>query len=459
VRGCPQCGLTYAAVTSRCGIDGAPLVETRTHLLNDRKIGAYRIEAPLGAGGVGVVFRARHEVLGTNVAIKVLLGEMACRPVASERFHREAQAMSRIDHPNVVRTLDFGITPEGVAYHVMELIDGRSLSSVIADGPVPLVRVREIAADVARGLRAAHRHGYVHRDLKPGNIMLVHHEGREIAKVLDFGLVGHLEGRADPKLTQIGMIIGTPHYMAPETLSLHQTTPSSDLYSLGVTLFEMIAGHVPFPGKSVDEVFLAQLNQRPPKLPSAGDLSPLVDRLLAKQAKDRPSSADEVLALLESPERPDRTRLRAKVGAAMIALCCAGGAGLFWIGAAPAGDAPQERLQIARSSFLPAAAPEPAAPAPLIPSSPPRVRARTRVAHVRPRGQSPSASVAMEVRIESEPAGATVTLESRGLLGRTPLTAVLDGGRSASLLIEHDNGARKRVLWNPSTTLVRVDLK
>ncbi len=435
-----------------CGLDGAELNPDDVDVLVGRTVGRYRIERRIGMGGVAIVYRARHTVLGAPAAVKILLGEMACRVIVAERFHREAHAMSRIIHPNVVRIVDFGVGENGLIYQAMELIEGKTLAQEIARGPLELERTRRIALDVARGLSAAHRLGFVHRDLKPSNIMLARENGREVAKILDFGLVGLAEADPEKRLTQVGVVVGTPHYMAPELIDAAPPAPSADLYSLGVTLYETLAGKRPFEGDTIQEILIAHVRRAPAPLRVGGELQRLVMRLLAKQPEDRPRSADEVVALLES-ERP-RTLGRAARALALVAVACV--ALGWWI----AGDAPPEPIAVAapfRPAFpdaLPPAtsSPSPAAEADLPPSPPPP---RTRKArHRRPPG--PVLTGPVEVSIESSPPGVRVSLEGGGVLGRTPMTAILSAERPVVLVFEDGRGHRRRVRWRSVSDRVMV---
>ena len=215
MRACPRCKTPYSSSVEHCGIDGERLIESETDPLIGVTIDRYRVVERLGGGGMAAVYRAVHTVIDRECALKVLWGELASDRNFTERFRREAQAASRIKHENVVEVLDFGTTPEGASFLLMELLPGRTLSSLITEvGALSPARAASIRRDIAAGLAAAHVHGFIHRDLKPANIMLVDVHGRERAKILDFGLVvqRHSSGGDDDEhsLTKTGQTLGTP---------------------------------------------------------------------------------------------------------------------------------------------------------------------------------------------------------------------------------------------------------
>lgn len=261
--------------------------------------GKYRIEAPIGEGGMGTVYRAEHLALRRSVALKVMRPELSADPQMAARFEREAFASSRISSPNVVMVHDFGKDDAGVLYLIMELLEGESLGVRLErEGVLPLGQALRIARDVARALEAAHRTGIVHRDLKPDNVFL---SRTGEVKVLDFGIARLLEGAsaapASSNVTMTGMIVGTPTYMSPEAVSRQPVGPPTDLYALGVMLFEMIAGRPPF--ESDEAVLLMGMHITEP--------APRLDRL-ARSVADKPGIVALVARLLEkSPEARGRT--------------------------------------------------------------------------------------------------------------------------------------------------------
>ena len=224
--------------------------------------------------------------------------------VASQRFKREARALARIAHPNVVRLTDFDVTPDGRPYLVMEWIEGESLHRTIRKrGRISRGRTIEVAIEIARGLAAVHAAGVIHRDLKPGNVMLLVGDEAQMAKIVDFGLVC---GQPFAGITAADAIIGTPHYMAPEMITRSPVSDRTDLYSFGAILCEMLTGMAPFEGLSIFETLHAHLTQNPPELTLAfGELGSLIEQLLKKKPEERPRSAMEVALLLESLAETD----------------------------------------------------------------------------------------------------------------------------------------------------------
>jgi eukaryotic-like serine/threonine-protein kinase len=261
--------------------------------------GRYRMGAPLAAGGMGEVWVARDPLLDRPVAVKVLGGALAGDGRAAERLRREARAAARLDHPNIARVLDLG-EHDGRPYLVMELLEGESLAGRIdRAGPTAPGEAARVVAAVADALQAAHRAGVVHRDVKPGNVFLTA-EGE--VKVLDFGIAS-AAGEAD--LTT-GDLLGTAAYLAPERALGRPATPAADIYSLGVVLYELLAGRRPFEGGSDIELAMAHVNAHPEPLglvaPSAPPfLVAACEQAMAKDPAARPRSAAALARLLRSP--------------------------------------------------------------------------------------------------------------------------------------------------------------
>ena len=269
--------------------DADPLVGTT---LAER----YLIVEQLGSGGMGAVYRAEHVHMKKSVAVKVLHRHMTTNQEVVARFEREAVAAGRIDHPNVAAATDFGRLPDGSFYLVLEYVEGKSLGLLMDQGPTDPVRALAITRQIADGLAAAHAAGIVHRDLKPDNVLLVDREGaRDIVKVLDFGIAKvHLEeGSGHRPLTQIGTIFGTPQYMSPEQGQGHTVDARSDLYAVGVLLYEMLAGKLPFDADDLVVLITRHVTEPPPPLPAAipAPLRALVADLLAKKPAERVQSA------------------------------------------------------------------------------------------------------------------------------------------------------------------------
>jgi eukaryotic-like serine/threonine-protein kinase len=301
---CPKCGKKYEDTTTLCPADGAVLAKTDDGLLGQTLADKYRVEERISEGGMGTVYRGTHILMDKTVAIKVLHSALAADDVIVARFSREARAASRISHPHALNVTDFGESENGIVFLIMEYLRGRTLKEVVhSDAPMPLPRVVEIIRQVSGALEAAHAEGVVHRDLKSDNIMLVEvgDKNADWAKVLDFGIAKIQEPVGqDPALTAPNLIIGTPQYMSPEQCSQASEIDSrSDIYSLGVILYEMLVGHVPFTGESPTAIMMKHLQDAPPSvleerkdLPA--EVSRVVTRALAKKPEDRFQSASEL---------------------------------------------------------------------------------------------------------------------------------------------------------------------
>jgi len=276
-------------------IDGAPPVP--------RTMGGYKVTDLIASGGMGVVYRGEHPTR-KPVAIKAMNPQLQKNPAVAARFFSESVATSRIRHPNVVRFFDFGYDKQGVAYLLMELLEGETLSSrLVRERRLDVAMAVDIAIQVCLGLGAAHEQGVVHRDVKPDNIFLCKPEGARspTVKLLDFG-VAKVEGQGAQQTWQ-GDLLGTPCYMAPEQgLSASDSDARSDLYSVGCILFEMVCGVVPFTGNLVETLLAHQTSERPaartfnPDVPP--ELEALLARLMALDPADRPQSVADMVCEL-----------------------------------------------------------------------------------------------------------------------------------------------------------------
>jgi serine/threonine-protein kinase len=272
-------------------------------VLNDR----FRILAPLGSGGMGKVYKAVQTPLDRVVALKILNPNFPAEkdPAFKRRFFLEASLTSKLRHPNTVTVIDYGQTEDGIYFIAMEYMEGQTLAEVLAhEKTLPWRRVLDIAQQICRSLREAHKLGVIHRDLKPANVMLLNEADHDMVKVLDFGLVKSFlaDGTSgDPEVTQNGVFLGSPQYMAPEQ-ARNVADPRSDVYSLGILVYQMLAGRPPFFGKDYLEVIFQHMKEQPRSFREANasaDIPPevenLVLRCLQKDPASRFQSMDEVL--------------------------------------------------------------------------------------------------------------------------------------------------------------------
>ncbi|MFC1609468.1 serine/threonine-protein kinase [Myxococcota bacterium] len=269
-------------------------------------LGTYRLLEILGEGGMGHVYLAEHTRLGRKVALKLLRSDLAANPKAASRFFSEARAVNQINHENIIQITDFIDDQGPEKYYIMEFLHGESLATVErCEGAVPTNRLTHIAIQVSNALAAVHNAGMVHRDLKPENIFLIERGGgKDFVKLLDFGVVklGNLADATATGNTAAGAILGTPEYMSPEQVSSNPVDHRTDIYALGVILFEAVTGRKPFVANSFGEMVVNHLTVKPPKPSSLKDLpqpippklETLILRCLAKDRDNRPQRMEDV---------------------------------------------------------------------------------------------------------------------------------------------------------------------
>ena len=271
------------------------------------QLGIYRLISPLGAGGMGEVWRAEDTRLLRQVAVKILPESLAADPEWKERFFREARTIAQLNHPNIATI--YSIEEHGpTVFIAMELVEGQPLSALIATGPMIPGDAIRVATHVSDALSEAHQKGIVHRDIKPDNILV----SPRFVKVLDFGIAKHVGGTANTaNLTQGGMVVGTPHYMAPEQALGRNVDHRSDIFSLGVVLYEMLSGQKPFTGTAVTEILLAIVMTEPRDIAIAAagisrDLAAIVRKCMQKQPDARFQSSEELRKSLASALKAER---------------------------------------------------------------------------------------------------------------------------------------------------------
>ena len=313
----------------RAGFVTCPIDETQLQALDtDPLVGTtiadqYAVDACVGEGAMGRVYLAHHvRLTKRRFAIKVLLGDLAADPTMRLRFGQEAEAASRLQHPNVVSVLDFGKTAGGLHYLVMDFIEGGSLCDRIDAGALSELDTINVTKQICMGLTHAHEQGLVHRDFKPDNVALVEHDGKTIPQILDFGLaIISTPEESSVRLTTAGLVVGTPAYVSPEQAQGLPVDHRTDLFALGVSIYEMLAGALPFDGSVIDVLYKNATAAPPPIAERVGidvapELEAIITKLMAKDPAERFATARDVLSALEAVENPRATVARVGVGAA-----------------------------------------------------------------------------------------------------------------------------------------------
>ena len=327
MRYCPVCGTRAEDHVSFCPHDGTPtevLPEAAPQgadpLLGRVVDGRYRVEQQIGEGGMGIVYMATHTVLNKKLALKVLRADMSRDQDTVQRFMQEAQAATSIGHENIIDISDFGRLPDGSAYFVMEYCEGQELTRLIArGGSVPVQEALHIIVQIASALSAAHKRGIVHRDLKPDNVFLTQRgDTASFVKVLDFGIAK--VGGAGSKLTKTGMVFGTPHYMSPEQAAGQAIDARTDIYALGVIMYEMFTGRVPFDAETFMGILSKHMFEAPEPPSRAnsqlGALEDIILKALSKKAEHRYQEMDELIQDLRSYSSGGMIQLGGRAGLA-----------------------------------------------------------------------------------------------------------------------------------------------
>ena len=299
MRVCPRCTELYPDDAGFCPMDGATLLRVTDPLIGSTIAQRYRIISRLGGGGMSAVYLARHVMIDRLSAVKVLRPDLAGSPAQRDRFLREARAVNRINHESIVEITDFGEW-DGLVYLVMEYVPGEPLSKLLAIGPLPWQRAALIGVRMAGALGRAHQMGVVHRDLKPGNILMVRRDGAEVALLTDFGIAKILDA---PTLTLTSQLFGTPGYIAPEYIEGAAVDARADLYSLGVVLYECLTARLPYDDSGTAPLMLQVLRDPPRPIERFGVAMPdrlaaLVMRLLSRRPAARARDAFQIEAEL-----------------------------------------------------------------------------------------------------------------------------------------------------------------
>jgi serine/threonine protein kinase len=351
---CPACNKRFAADTSKCPRDGALLaMHIPDPLIGTTIIEKYEIQTPVGSGGWSKVYRARHLGLNKTVAVKTMHAHMASDMGKVLRFQQEAEAVARLDHPNICAMYDYGLLTGNQPYLVMDYLEGSTIADIIRwQGSQPVERCMQIFKQACEGLAEAHRNGIVHRDVKPTNLMLLENADSQLQlKILDFGLakVAYADGTAMASITATGETIGTPQYMSPEQCTGAALDERSDVYSLGCVMYELLLGCPPVLGSTPYDCMASHIHEIPRPfaevnaqhaIPSS--LEAIVMKTLEKAPEDRFQSMEEMLQALNEvklDQAPAKYAAKAKrsksLGAqpiAIISACAAGSALLALVG-------------------------------------------------------------------------------------------------------------------------------
>ena len=316
---CPRCFKRFDTDGQVCPDDGTNLVNLEEgDLVGQELDNRYTIKGHVGKGGMGIVYRAEQHLIGRVVALKVLNKDVVKDETTVKRFLNEARVIASLGSEHTVTLYDFGVTQQGLLYYTMELLDGSPLSNIIRDGPpLEYPRACEIIFQTLESLGEAHDKGILHRDIKPDNLFIIKKGKSEAVKVLDFGIAKLVNEQGESNITKTGMICGTPQYLSPEQVLGNKPSPASDLYSLGIVLYEMLSGQPPFYSPTPMKLLMKHLNEIPPpvsvKNPDVSvppSFNEFLEKSLQKDPHDRHASVEEFrLALRLAMERADTTEV------------------------------------------------------------------------------------------------------------------------------------------------------
>ncbi|CAN5132394.1 hypothetical protein BH10CYA1_BH10CYA1_56550 [soil metagenome] len=318
---CLECNRQFTGIVAACPHDGTLLISVvQDPLLGTILAGNYEIQEVIGHGGMGVVYKARHALMDRIVAIKMLQAQLISDSMSVKRFQQESQSASRISHPNVITVYDFGISPSGQPFIVMDYLQGISLADVIKEeGQIGVERSIKILAQACDALDHAHKMGVIHRDVKPTNFVLINYdEEKDFVKVVDFGVAKLMNTTADgQRLTQAGEVCGSPVYMSPEQCTGAELDQRSDIYSMGIVVYETLTGKLPILGKTMVDTMSKHISEMPPSFQQARPdlyiperLEQVVFKALAKDPNDRHQSMDELRIDLENAiPRPGKSQV------------------------------------------------------------------------------------------------------------------------------------------------------
>ena len=316
---CPKCFAKFPADLTRCPTDGKKLIAlSERDLVGEELDERYKVLSVLGKGGMGVVYVAEQAMIGRKVALKVLRRDMVRDESSVKRFFTEAKAIAALKNQHTITLHDFGITDDGLLYYTMEMLEGNALSDLLRkDGPMPFERATDLVFQALESLEEAHEKNILHRDLKPENLFVSDRRGKEYVTVLDFGIAKVVGDQSIETITRTGMICGTPAYLAPEQALGNQAQPASDLYSLAIVLYELLAGTVPFHDTTPMKMLLKHLNEVPvavsvknPQVEVPSTIDWFLQRALEKAPEDRFGSVPEFREALQQAldahrERPE----------------------------------------------------------------------------------------------------------------------------------------------------------